>query len=92
MDDKKNIANLQQPSEVPQPLFETVPVDSAQPEEIGSNVTATDQTDFSQVQPEIAPLDAEPPTSHHAEQSKLPFILGGAGVFIIVFIIKISVA
>ncbi len=86
MDDKKNIDNLQQPSEVPQPIYETVPVDTTQPEEIASNVSATDQVDFSQVQPEIAPLEAEPPVAHK-EPSKLPFILGGAVVFIIVFIL-----
>ena len=86
MDDKKNTDILQQPSEVPQPIYETVPVDSAVPEEIASNVTATDQADFSQVQPEIAPLEAEPPSPIHSEPSKLPIILGAVGVFIIVFI------
>lgn len=86
MDDKKNNDNLQQPSEVPQSVYETVPVNSEQPEEIPSNVEATDQTDFSQaVQPEIAPLEMEPPP--HKEQSKLPFILGGIVVFFIVFLV-----
>lgn len=86
MDDKENNGNLQQPSEVPQPIYETVPVDNSQPEEIASNVVATDQTDFSQAQPEIAPIEAEPPPPHK-EPSKLPFILGGIAVFIIVFFI-----
>jgi multiple sugar transport system substrate-binding protein len=91
MDDKKNTDQLQAPSEVPQPIYETVPVDPSQveniaPEEVASNVTATDQTDFTQVQPEIAPLDAEP-VVEHKEQSKLPIILGGIGVFVIVFIV-----
>lgn len=86
MDDKKNGDNLQQPLEVPQPIYETIPTDETQPEEIASNVTATDQTDFSQVQPEIAPLDAEP-IIEHKEINKLPIILGGVAVFIIVFIV-----
>ncbi len=86
MDDKKNNDNLQHPSEVPQPIYETVAVDNTQPEEIASNVSATDQSDFSQVQPEIAPLEADP-ISPHKEQSKLPFILGGAVVFIVVFLL-----
>jgi multiple sugar transport system substrate-binding protein len=87
MDDKKNNDNLQQPSETPQPIFETVPVDNSQPEEIASNVTATDQTDFSQVQPEIVPIEEEPAAPSPKEASKLPFILGGIGVFVIVFIL-----
>lgn len=86
MDDKKNGDNLQQPLEVPQPIYETVPTDEIQPEEIASNVTATDQADFSQVQPEITPLDAEPITEHK-EINKLPIILGGVAVFVIVFIV-----
>ena len=87
MDDKKNIDNLQQPTEVPQPVFETVPVDTTAPEEIASNVSETDQTDFTQVQPEITPIDAEPPAPTHVEQSKLPYIFGGIAVFIVVFIV-----
>jgi len=87
MDDKKNNENLQQPTEIPQPIYETVPVDTNTPEEIASNVSATDQTDFSQAQPEIAPLEAEPPAAIHADQSKLPFIIGGITVFILVFIV-----
>ena len=85
MDDKKNNDNLQQPSEVTQPLYETVPMDSEAPEEIASNVSATDQSNFTQVQPEIAPIESE----NHAykEQSKLPFLLGGVIVFLFVFIL-----
>ncbi|MFH0773225.1 MAG: sugar ABC transporter substrate-binding protein [bacterium] len=91
MDDKKNNDNLQQPSEVSQPIYETVPVDSYQPEEIASNVEATDQTDFSQVQPEIAPLEAEPTPLIVKEPSKLPILLGGIAVFVIVFIIFFAI-
>lgn len=91
MDDKKNNDNLQQPSEVPQPIYETVPVDPSQPEEIASNVSATDQTDFTQVQPEITPIETEPPSSSNKEQSKLPFIVGGVAVFVIVFIVLFAV-
>jgi multiple sugar transport system substrate-binding protein len=90
MDDKEKIDNLQQPSEVPQPIYETVPEESVQAEEISSNVEATDQTDFSQVQPEIAPLEAEP-QAVYKEPSKLPFILGGVGVFFVVFLILFAV-
>lgn len=90
MDDKKNNDNLQQPTEVPQPIYETVPVDSPTPEEISSNVIATDQTDFSQAQPEIVPIEVEPP-SVQKEQSKLPFILGGVAVFIIIFLLLFAI-
>ncbi|MCX6730576.1 MAG: ABC transporter substrate-binding protein, partial [Candidatus Roizmanbacteria bacterium] len=68
----------------------TVPEDSIQPEEIASNVEATDQTDFSQIQPEIAPIEAEP-APLHKEQSKIPFILGGVAVFFIVFILLFAI-
>ena len=101
MDDKKNNDDLQQPTDVQQPIYETVPVESIQPEvsqpdmiqteELSSSVEATDQTDFSQaVQPEIAPLEVEPPQTHK-EQSKLPFIFGGVAVFVIVFIVLFAV-
>jgi len=96
MDDKENVGILQQQNEAKQPLYETVPVNSEetdqpeviQPEELSPSVEATDQTDFSQAapQPEIAPLEVEPPTSHK-EQSKLPFIFGGIVVFFVVFLV-----
>lgn len=97
MDDRKNGDQLQGASEVPQPIYETVPVDesalaqdqsSLQPEEISSNVEATDQGDFSQIQPEIAPIEASPqqPVASK-ETSKLPFLIGGVVVFITVFFI-----
>ncbi len=88
MDDKENNVNLQQPTEVNQPVYETVPVDEIQPEEAPSTIEATDQADFNQVQPqpEIAPLGAEPPAAHNS-QSKLPFIAGGVAVFCIVFLL-----
>jgi len=85
MDDKKNTDDLQQPSETPQPIFETVPVEASQPEEIPSSVVATDQTDFSQAQPEVTPAEAEAPPVHNESSNKVPFILGGIVVFIIVF-------
>ncbi len=85
MDDKKNNDILQQPIDIQQPVYETVPVDNMQPEELSSAVEATDQTDFSQApQPEIAPIEVEPPPPHK-EQSKLPFLVGGIVVFFIVF-------
>lgn len=84
MDDKKINDNLQVPTEIPQPIYETVPVDTAIPEEVSSNVAATDQTDFSQVQPEIAPLEEEPIV--YKEPSKLPIIFGAIGIFLVVFI------
>lgn len=90
MDDKEKKDNLQQPSEVPQPIYETVPEESIQAEEVSSSVEATDQTDFSQVEPEIAPLEAEPPPVYK-EPSKLPFILGGVAVFVIVFILFFAI-
>lgn len=90
MDDKEKNENLQQPTEAPQPMYETVPEDSIQPEEIASNVEATDQTDFSQIQPEIAPIEADP-TPVRKEQSKIPFILGGVAVFFFVFILLFAV-
>ena len=88
MDDKKNNDNLQQPSEVPQAIYETVPVETPQPEEISSSVEMTDQADFSQAQPqpEIAPIEADPP-SVHKESSKLSFILGGIVVFVVFFVL-----
>jgi len=87
MDDKKNNENLQQPSEIPQPIFETVPVETGAPEEIASNVSATDQADFNQIQPEIVPIEAEPPSLVRTEQSKLPYIAGGVAVFVVIFIV-----
>ena len=80
MDDKKNSDNLQQP------LYETVPVDSLQPEEPASNVAAIDQTDFSQAQPEVAPIEVEPPPPYK-DTSKIPFIVGGIVVFVVIFIL-----
>jgi len=87
MDDKKNMNNLQQTSEAPQPIFETVPIDTTQPEELASNVSATDQTDFKQIQPEIVPIEVESSSPSYRESSRLPFIIGGILVFIIIFVV-----
>jgi len=99
MDDRKKDDQLQGASEVPQPIYETVPVGGGQqvqeqptmqPEEISSNVQATDQEDFTQIQPEIAPIDVEPPRPSSSGQnnklSQLSIVIGGGAIFILVFI------
>lgn len=89
MDDKKNPDEMQQP-DIPQPLYETVPEDSVaapdlKPEELNPQVQGTDeQINASQLQPEVAPVDLEPHI--YKEQNKLPFIIGGVVVFLVVFI------
>ncbi|MFZ2026471.1 MAG: sugar ABC transporter substrate-binding protein [Microgenomates group bacterium] len=89
MDDRKNDDQLQGPSDVAQPVYETVPVEeSMQAEEVSSNVQATDQGDFSQIEPEIAPLEATPPPAVATKEiNKIPFIIGGVVVFLSVFIL-----
>ncbi len=87
MDDKKNNDSLQQPTEVPQPIFETVPEDVPQPEMVASNIKTVDQTNFTQaLEPEVPTLQ-ETPEIQHTEQSKLPFIFAGVGIFVVVFIV-----
>jgi len=68
MDDKKNTDGMQQPNEIPQPIYETVPVDPnvteqnpLQPEEISQTVVETDQGNDGQLQPEVIPIADEPP-------------------------------
>lgn len=89
MDDRKNDDQLQGPSDVVQPVYETVPVEAGmQAEEVSSNVQATDQGDFSQIEPEIAPLEATPPTPPVAKEiNKVPFIIGGIVIFLSVFVL-----
>lgn len=92
MDDKENQDILQQPNDIQQPVYETVPVEGdIQTEELSANVQATDQIDASQIKkPDVAPVEIEAPPAYK-EQSKLPFILGGIVVFFLVFIVLFAV-
>lgn len=97
MDDKKITDGMQQTNEVPQPIYETVPVDpnvveqnSLQPEEVSQNVAETDQGNNGQLQPEVVPIADEPPAIYQ-EKSKLPFIAIGAVVFVVILLIVVMV-